>query len=501
MFDVVVVGGGPAGSAASRLLASWGYRVAMLVGLPSQHPPLAESLPPSVRKPLGALGLLSTIDDSEILRSNGNTVAWAGAALRSTAFGEGGSGLQVRRDQFDSLLQSAAAEAGVYTIHGVARSVRLGDEEGKSFPGEVTWTGRASEGTVRGHWILDCSGRAGVVARRGLRRRHSVPSTLAVSAVWNSPSAWELRDPSHTLVESYPDGWAWSVPVSAAQRHVAVMVDPRKTNFERGEGLERAYRAELEKTVHHRRLLLKDAELVVTPWACTATPYSASGYGGKGFLLVGDAASFIDPLSSFGVKKALASAWLAAVVVNTALKNPQMVGPAISLFEARERIAYDGYSAQAADFYAQAAEYHRHPFWTARARATPEPSDPLGTSPDSESVLRDPRLPAAVEYLRSAPRFQLRLATGVSRERRPVVRGCEVVLEEQLVSPSASGGIGTVRGIDLPQLVDLLGTHERVPDLYEAWVRERAPVEIRDLLGALSVLVAMELVEPIPADP
>lgn len=492
-YDVIVIGAGPAGSAAARALASWGHSVALLTGLPSRLPPLAESLPPSILKPLAVLGLEHAVEGAGFLRTTGNTASWAGGPLRATRFDDIEPGFQVRRDELDALLLRAAVDAGAHAIHAAARTVDIEPAE-RGGPGVVAWHGPGGEGTLRGRWILDCTGRVGVLAKQGFRRRHPGPATLALSAVWQS-ARWPLDDPSHTLVESYLDGWAWSVPVTPELRHVAVMIDPRKTAFVRN-GLESAYLAELAKAAHHSALL-GSARLVSTPWACTATPHGASRFGGPGHLLVGDAGSFIDPLSSFGVKKALASAWLAAVVVNTALRNPAMEEAALALFEEREALAYSGYSALAATYYEKAAVHHEHPFWTTRAEASVHPDEGNAPAPvDSESVLRDPRMPAALQYLRTAPALRLRFADGVTRERRPVVQGQEVVLAEQLVSRTVPGGIGAVRGVGLPQLVDLLAHHEQVPDVYDAWEREIGPVQIEDLLAALSALVAMELVEP-----
>ena len=104
------------------------------------------------------------------------------------------------------------------------------------------------------------------------------------------------------------------------------MIDPRATELEAAKDVEPIYHAELAKT-RHIGPLLEGAAAVEAPWACSASAYSAASFGGVAFLLVGDAGSFIDPLSSFGIKKALASAWLAAVVVHTCLETPHMTGP------------------------------------------------------------------------------------------------------------------------------------------------------------------------------
>src|SRR5206468_265543 len=106
----------------------------------------------------------------------------------------------------------------------------------------------------------------------------------------------------------------WSVPLSGAVRQVGAMVDDTSSRVGSGCGLTDAYRAEIAKARHLSRLLAA-ANLEHT-WACDAALYSSNRYAGPRFLLVGDAGSFIDPLSSFGIKKALASAWLASIVVN-----------------------------------------------------------------------------------------------------------------------------------------------------------------------------------------
>src|SRR6185436_18312361 len=103
------------------------------------------------------------------------------------------------------------------------------------------------------------------------------------------------------------------------------------------------------------------------PWARDASPYDATRFADDGVLLVGDAASFIDPLSSFGMKKALASAWLAAVVVHTALTTKSMKTPALELYESRERAMYDHLMLRAAGLAREAAASQPSDFWHGRS--------------------------------------------------------------------------------------------------------------------------------------
>jgi flavin-dependent dehydrogenase len=514
--DIVVLGGGPAASAAARLLALWGHEVVMLPGGARRRMSAAESLPPSCRKPLGLLGMLEAVEEAGFLETRGNTSAWESEELRTLDFGAPG-GFQVERERFDAVLRGTVSAAGATVASGArAEGVRL--VEGGS-GALVAWRTRAANGTIRARWVLDGSGRAGIVARQGFRVAHAGPATVSIVAVWSRDGAWELPDESHTLVEAYSDGWAWSVPIGGGRRYVAVMVDPRASGLDRGSGLEQMYRRELART-RHFCAFLSGAE-AGPPSACVATPYSAVRYGGPGFLLAGDAGSFIDPLSSFGVKKALASGWLAAVVANTSLEAPAMTGAALSLFEERERLAESVYRSLAARYYAAGAERFGTPFWTSRAaarggaEAAPtegapggEPRRDLAWEGLAEAAggmlpleRGDSRVREALDRLRSAPVLRLAASADVRREKRPLVRGRSVVLEEHLVAPSLPGGIRYHRGVELPLLMELAPVHDQVPSLYEGYLRAAAPVALPEFLGALSGLLALGLLEAEPEAP
>ena len=96
--------------------------------------------------------------------------------------------------------------------------------------------------------------------------------------------------------------------------------------------------------------------------------YSSERPAGDTWLLVGDAASFIDPLSSAGVKKAMASGWLAAVTLNTALGRPGRKDMAFAFYSAREAETYAQFLALTRRHLSDGAPSD-HPFWTDRAVA------------------------------------------------------------------------------------------------------------------------------------
>ena len=499
-FEVAVVGGGPAGAAAGRLLAQWGHSVIVLTRHGSQSSLLGESLPPSTRKILHRVGALEAVEAAGFVRNTGHTVWWGESEGRVEEFPEGEAGFQVLRSDLDRILLKLATDAGA-RVEGDAtvRDLKIdGDTHrigyttgdsmaGDSMAGDSTTGDRAQ--VVRARWVLDCSGRSGVVARE-FRRQREGQATLALLGVWRRPEGWRVPDPSHTLVESFDDGWAWSVPIDEEVRYFTVMVDPRVTEMKRGKELAPLYQSEMAKA---KRLvgLLDGARMDGEAWACSASMYSASRYTDGRILLVGDAASFLDPVSSFGVKKALASAWRAAVVVHTSLVKPEMEAPSVQLHEGRERRVYASYSEQSAEVFRAAGRDHRHAFWETRSQLE-EGQD--GFDEDGElnveRLRRDPAVLTAFDRLRRSPSIDLAPGHDLTLVERPTIIGNEVALEERLATPTIPSGLRYLRGIDVKRLVEMSGDHSQVPDLFEAYCRLDNPVVLPDFVGALSVLLA-----------
>lgn len=486
VFDVAVIGAGPAGSAAARLLASWGHRVALL-HRPGDGVALAESIPPSTRKLFDAIGIAQAIDAAGFRPWRGNTVWWGGGP-RVESFPPGVEGLHVVRADFDRLLRSLAAAAGATLIAATVRDVRHAADVVRLEAG----ADRAGS-FVDARWALDCSGRAGVLARRfHLRAPEPGYRTVALAGTWSRADGWGDLDSTHTLVETYADGWLWSVPVSEDRRQVTVMIDPRTTAMDRGGGVGGAYHAELAKAAH-AAARLRGAALVSGPTGCDASVYTASRFHGERFLLAGDAGSCLDPLSSFGVKKALASAWLAAIVAHTWLERPAMRDAALAFFDAREREMYASGQRRSREFAAAAAGAHPQAFWTSRAWWDAG-HDERGV--DVERLREDPGVLAAFAAIRAAPALRLRRSSRARIERRPAVAGREIVLQESLVVPGVADGVRFLRGVDLPHLVELAPRHADAGAMFDAYNRERAPAGLPDFLGALAALVAWGVLGP-----
>ena len=493
--DVAVLGGGPAGAAAARLIASHGHSVVVLTRAPAR-PALAESLPPSVGKLLDRVGVRSAVDAGGFVRATGNTVWWGTSDARVESFGAGSLGWQVRRDTFDALLLAEAEQAGARVVRrAIVREVTRGPDASET--SIVAYDLRGRQRSLTARWVLDCTGRAGLLARREWRRADPAGRTLALAGVWERRGGWTtLDDETHTLVESYEGGWAWSVPVSRTRRYVTVMVDPAVTPIRRAESdtLSAVYGAELAKAARLYDLVQsgrRRARLTTPVFARDASSYDASRFGDDGLLLVGDAASFVDPLSSYGIKKALSSAWLASVVVHTALVDESMRSAGLDLYDRRERAMHDALRRRFAELSRDAAGDEATDFW--RARSADDTGD--DGEPDVAALRRDPEVLAAFDALRRRDSIGLRPADALHRIERPTVRGDRVALEEHLVVPAFRDGVRYLRSVDLVKIVTLAPAFDQVPDLYAAYNRAAPPAPLPDFLGALSVLVGKGMLD------
>src|SRR5258705_11710000 len=101
MHDVAILGGGPAGATAARLLALWGYRTILYHKPGDVRRSLAETLPPSLHRHFRLLGIDSEVAAAGFFPSTGNSSCWGGTKRREQTYPE--SGYQVLRAHFDAL--------------------------------------------------------------------------------------------------------------------------------------------------------------------------------------------------------------------------------------------------------------------------------------------------------------------------------------------------------------------------------------------------------------
>ena len=373
--DVVVIGGGPAGSTAATMLASQGFSVLLLERerFPRDH--VGESMLPASIPVLQELGVLEQVEEAGFLHKYGATMVWGTDRQPwSWYFEETNTryphSYQVWRPQFDQILLENSRAHGVDVREGhrvidVLLDSQSGSALGRS--GRVVYlddTGAERESAVS--FIVDASGQGGLLSRK-LQLRDWDPffRNLAVYGYFAGGKRLPGRDATNIFIEAHPRGWLWNIPLHTGWASIGAVVDSESGQRDVGEqGLRRFLENQLEGAPH-MNAMLQDAEMVSGPFILKDWSYVCRRLAGDGYVLAGDAACFVDPLFSSGVHLALMSGVLAAAYVATALKDPGLAPAAADAYQELYFKEYSHFRELARLFYSSNLASEGY-FWEAR---------------------------------------------------------------------------------------------------------------------------------------
>jgi geranylgeranyl reductase family protein len=334
--DIIVVGGGPAGSVTAALLAERGHRVLLLdkARFP-RHKACSEYVNAAGARLLGDLGLERELDALGAHRMEAMLIHAPGGGrfLADFASAEpGGTALGLSRFRLDSLLLDRARAAGVEVREGAhVRNVVVADS--RVLGVEATIEGGRE--TLRAPLTVGADGRYGIVAR-ALALEHPLrwPRRTGLIAHYRGVAGLDRWGEMHVYQGGYvglaplEDGLT-NVAFVAASAAVADRDEPLDTFFARG-----------LHGIPEVASKLAGAERVGGIRGVGPMAHRARRVAGDGFLLVGDAASFLDPFTGDGIYEALRGAHLAAPIADAALRSGDVSAGQLAPYRAARRRAF-----------------------------------------------------------------------------------------------------------------------------------------------------------------
>jgi flavin-dependent dehydrogenase len=315
--DVIVIGGGPAGSTASTLIAQKGLRVQLFERdkFPRFH--IGESLIPETYWVLKRLNMLPKMQASHFVKKYSVQFVSANGKHSAPFYfwdnkpHECSQTWQVVRSEFDLMMLNNAREHGVLAHEGV-RVLDVLFENHRAVGVKI----QRSDGTqqeVRAKVVVDASGQSGLLQNRfKLRVWDPVLNKGAIWTYWENAYRDTGKDEGATIVIQTPNkqGWFWNIPLHDNRVSLGV-VAPFDYLFKGRGSHEQTYLEEMEKcpAVMERT---KNARRITGYFATKDYSYRSTQAAGDGWVLVGDAFGFLDPLYSSGVLLALKSGEMAA---------------------------------------------------------------------------------------------------------------------------------------------------------------------------------------------
>jgi flavin-dependent dehydrogenase len=334
--DVLVIGGGPAGSTVASLLAEKGHHVVVLEK--AHHPRfhIGESLLPANLPLFEKMGIADQIRAIGMHKPGAEFVSPDHEMAQTFHFAEAWdksmpSAYQVRRADFDEILFRHAAGKGAVTHEGVkvtkvdflaagGADVSARGDDGH----EMQW---------RARFVIDASGRDTFLANRfKIKQRNPRHNSSAVYAHFDGARRREGADEGNITIFWFAHGWFWFIPLTNGTTSIGMVTWPYHMKT-RGQRSLQQFMMDNIATCEPLVERLKDARQVSPAEATGNFSYVSQSNHGPSYLMLGDAYAFIDPVFSSGVWLAMHSAVVGADTVDTCLREPRRAGAALKRFD------------------------------------------------------------------------------------------------------------------------------------------------------------------------
>ena len=339
--EVLVIGGGPAGSTVAALLAQRGRDVLMLEK--SRHPRfhIGESLLPMNMPLLDQLGVAEEIKRIGMVKLGAEFISpWHGAPVmidfKDAWDNTYPSAYQVKRDEFDEILFRNAMSKGARAVEECRVTdiqFHQGIKSHQAAGATIMAMGKDGQAQrIHARFVVDASGRDTFLSSHfGMKHRNKKHNSAAIFGHFAGAKRLQGEVEGNISLFWFDHGWFWFIPLADGNTSVGAVCWP--------------YYMKTRKTDPAQFLLdtvalcpalaerLKDARLVSPVTATGNFSYLSERSSGENYILLGDAFAFIDPVFSSGVFLAMNSAFVGAETVETCLSNPQEAARALKAFD------------------------------------------------------------------------------------------------------------------------------------------------------------------------
>ena len=338
--EVLVMGGGPAGSTAATLLARMGRKVILLEK--ARHPRfhIGESLLPmnlplferlGVLEKVAAMGVFKPGADFEADNERGyNTFAFKRAIGNSPPHA-----YQVWRQDFDKMLFDHAHATGADAREG---HEVIAVEQGDSRRSDVeVRTDDGQSYRITAQYVVDATGRDTFLSsKKRLRRKNGEHQSAAIFGHFRGAECRPGEDAGNISIYRFEHGWMWMIPLPDGVMSIGAVCRPAYLKQRKGKTVDffletLQQNEDLRRRIEHAKLIGEEVRVTGN------YSYDSAQMGGPGWVMIGDAFAFLDPVFSSGVYLAMSGAEQAATVVDTALREPQREASLLRKLEWRQR--------------------------------------------------------------------------------------------------------------------------------------------------------------------
>jgi flavin-dependent dehydrogenase len=338
--EVLVMGGGPAGSTAAALLARLGRKVVLLEK--AHHPRfhIGESLLPMNLPLFERLGVLDKVRAMGVFKPGADFEADNERGYNSFEFRRaiGNSpphAYQVWRQDFDKMLFDHAREQGadareghevvsVEQLNSRLSHVDVRRDDGQSY-------------RIIAQYVVDATGRDTFLSsKKRLRRKNSEHQSAAIFGHFRGAALRPGEDAGNISIYRFDHGWIWMIPLPNAVMSIGAVCRPAYLKQRKGRTVE--FLLDTLRLNPGVRKRIENTELIDGEVRVTGNySYDSTQMGGPGWVMIGDAFAFLDPVFSSGVYLAMSGAEQSATVVDTALREPQLEARLLRRLEKRQR--------------------------------------------------------------------------------------------------------------------------------------------------------------------